>query len=77
MRGCFRRSAVEVVLGRLDGAQSEGDIVEAARAEKLAVLRKIEVWRTVKREACFQATGRPLIKLRVVDINKGDELSHK
>ena len=52
-------------------------MVEAARAEELAVVKKMHVWRKVRREECFQATGRPPIKLRWVVINKGDELHPK
>ena len=46
------------------------DLVEAARAEELAVVKRMQVWLKVRREECFQATGRPPIKLRWVDINK-------
>ena len=53
------------------------DLVEAARAEELSVVKKTEVWRKVRREECFQATGRAPIKLRWVDISKGDELYPK
>ena len=52
-------------------------MVEAARAEELAVFKNMQVWRKVRREECFQATGRPPMKLMWVDINKGDELHPK
>ena len=58
----------------LTGRESRKDVVEAARAEELAVGKKMQVWRRVRREECFQATGRPLIRVRWVDINKGDEM---
>ena len=32
----------------------------------------MKVWIKVDREECFRETGKPLIKLRWVDINKGD-----
>ena len=50
----------------LAGRELNRDMVEAARAEELAVLKKMQVWRRVRREECFQATGRPPIKLRWV-----------
>ena len=53
------------------------DMFEAARAEELSVVRKMEVWLKVRCEECFQATGRAPIKLRWVDINKGDDLHPK
>ena len=52
-------------------------MVEAARAEELAVVKMMQVWSKVRRGECFQATGRPPIKLRWVVINKGDELHPK
>ena len=61
----------------LIGRELRKDLVEAARAEELSVVKKMEVWRKVRREECFQATGRAPIKLRRVDINKGDELHPK
>ena len=61
----------------LAGRKLNRDLVEAARAEELAVVKKMQVWRKVRREECFQAIGRPPIQLRWVDINKGDELHPK
>ena len=59
------------------GRELRKDLAEAARAEELSVVKKMEVWRKVRREECFQATGRAPIKLRWVDINTGDELHPK
>ena len=52
-------------------------MVEAARAGLLSVVKKMQAWRKVKREECFQSTGRAPINLRWVDINKGVELHPK
>ena len=41
------------------------------------MVKKIEVRRKVRREECFQATGRAPMKFRWVDINTGDELHPK
>ena len=40
----------------LIGRELRKDLVEAARAEELSVVRKTQVWRKVRREECFQAT---------------------
>ena len=61
----------------LTGRELNRSTVEAARAEELAVVKKMQVWRKVRREECFQATGRPPIELKWADINKGDELHPK
>ena len=52
----------------LTGRELNRGMVEAARAEELAVDKKMPVWRKVRREECMQATGRPPIKLRRVDM---------
>ena len=52
-------------------------MVEAARAEELAVVKKMQALRKVRRKECVQATGRPPIKFRWADIKKGDELHPK
>ena len=65
---------MEVLLERPHGRELKKDLVEAAREEELSVVKKMQVWRKVKREECFRATGRAPIKLRWVDISKGDEL---
>ena len=61
----------------LIGREFRKDFVEAARAEELSVVKRMDVWRKVRREECFQATGRAPINLRWVDFNKGDELHPK
>ena len=57
----------------ISGKELRGDLVRAARAEELETVRKMKVWVKVDREQCFRDTGKPPIKLRWVDINKGDE----
>ena len=47
-------------------------MVRAARAEEMETVKKMKVWVKVDREQCFRDTGRPPIKLRWVDVNKGD-----
>ena len=36
-------------------------------------MKKMRVWVKVDREQCLRETGRPPIKLRRVDVNKGDK----
>ena len=57
----------------MSGKELRGDLVRAARAEEIETIRKMRVWVKVDREQCFRETGRPPIKLRWVDVNKGDE----
>ena len=61
----------------LTGRELRRDLVEAARAQELAVVKNMQAWRKVRRQECFQATGRPPIKLRCVNICKGDDLHPK
>ena len=56
----------------MSGKELKADLVEAARAEEIATVKKMHVWVKVDREQCFRETGRPPIKLRWVDVNKGD-----
>ena len=56
----------------LTGKELIREMVEAARAEELKVVKEMKVWSHVPREMCIQETGKPPIKQRWVDINKGD-----
>ena len=49
-------------------------MVEKARAEEIATVKQMGVWRHVPREECLRNTGRQPIKVRWVDINKGDDV---
>ena len=64
------KSDLDDVIGR----ELRRDLVEAGGAEELSAFKKMEVWRKLRREEYFQATGRAPIKFRWVDINKGDEI---
>ena len=59
----------------LTGKELDWDRVESARAEEIGTIRQMGVWRHVPRDECFQKTGKPPIKLRWIDINKGDDTS--
>ena len=41
---------METILDDLIGRESRKDLVEAARAEELSVVKKMEVWRKMRRE---------------------------
>ena len=56
----------------MSGKELRSDLVEAARAEEIATVRKMRVWVKVDRDQCFRETGKAPIKLRWVDVNKGD-----
>ena len=47
--------------------------MEEARAEEMATVKRMQVWIKVDRDRCIRETGRPPIKLRWVDTNKGDD----
>ena len=53
------------------------ELVAKARKEELDTIRDMKVWRHVPRAMCLSEAGRPPIKLRWVDINKGDDLCPK
>ena len=61
----------------MSGKELGSDLVREARAEELDTVRKMKVWVKVDREQCFKDTGRPPIKLRWVDVNKGDDSKPK
>ena len=50
---------------------------EGCRAEELATVRSMKVWTKAAREECLRVTGKPPIKLRWVDVNKGDDKDPK
>ena len=57
----------------ISGKELNGELDREARAEEIATVEKMGVWIKVDREQCYRDTGKPPIKLRWVDINKGDE----
>ena len=69
----FEHNALQRYWDDASGKELNGELVRAARAEEMATVKKMEVWIKVDREQCYKETGKPPIKLRWVDINKGDE----
>ena len=61
----------------LNGAELPQDLVREARCEELDVIRKMGVWERRPREECMARTGRRPVKVRWVDVNKGDLRSPK
>ena len=57
----------------VSGKALRKELVEEARAEEMATVKRMQVWIKVDRDRCIRETGRPPIKLRWVDVNKGDE----
>ena len=49
------------------------DLVEAARREEIAEVKRMGVWRKVPRAQCWHETGRPPIGIRWVDVDKGQD----
>lgn len=56
----------------VSGKELPGELVKAARAEELQVIKDMGVWEERPREECLKRTGRKPITLRWVDTNKGD-----
>jgi len=48
-------------------------LVYEARRKELEYFAQKQVWLKVPRQQCYQATGRPPISVRWVDVNKGDD----
>ena len=49
------------------------EFVEAARADEIATVRSMNVWTKVYREECLRVTGKQPVKLRWIDVSKGDD----
>ena len=49
-------------------------LVKKARAEEVAFFRSKPVYQKVPRAQCFARTGKPPIRVKWVDVNKGDEV---
>ena len=58
-----------------NGKELKADMVQAARKEEIAEIRRMKVWEKVPRDQCFADTGKPPIKLRWVDRNKKDDVT--
>ena len=56
------------------GEQLDWDMVIRARAEEMDEFRKHKVYRKVAIKECWDVTGKAPIKIRWVDINKGDKV---
>ena len=69
---CIRDRAWTQYWDDVSGKALKKELVEEARAEEMATVKRMKVWIKVDREECFRETGKPPIKLRWVDINKGD-----
>ena len=54
------------------GAELELDKVKKARAEELEYIRKMKLYTKVHASECWKKTGKAPIKVRWIDINKGD-----
>ena len=51
----------------------KADMGRAAGADVIATQRKMQVWIKVDRGQCFREAGKPPIKLRCVEVNKGEK----
>ena len=56
----------------VNGNALESNLVQAARAEELEYIQKVNIWELTSINECFATTGRKPITLRWIDTNKGD-----
>ena len=57
----------------ISGQQLDGTLVREARMNELEGLGNLGVWDIVDKGVCNQKTGKPPIRGRWVDVNKGDD----
>ena len=54
------------------GVEFDAEMAKAARKEEVDYIRKMRLYRNVSEEECWRVTGKAPIKVRWVDISKGD-----
>ena len=60
----------------ISGKPLSPKLVHAARMDEVRGIHEHKVWDIVPVSECFNKTGKPPIKGRWVDINKGDDINH-
>ena len=68
-----RREDVQKCFDEVTHVELPAKLVREARAEGLEYFNTLPVWRVVKTQECWDATGRPPISTKWVDVNKGDQ----
>ena len=68
-KGSFKRYWDDI-----SGEQLNSDMVDIARKEEMVEVKKHAVYDKVDLTECYEKTGKPPIKTRWVDINKGDRI---
>ena len=57
----------------ISGKELKPDLVRAAREEELKVVDEMGVWELRPISECLEVTGKKPVKVRWVDVNKGDD----
>ena len=65
----------ERVWDDITGKEMDWDMVVAARAEEMEEFRKHGVYKKVPIKECMDRTGKKPLKIRWVDVNKGDDVT--
>ena len=65
----------DAVYDDISGQQLDGSLVREARMNELESLSNMGVWDIVDKGVCYQKTGKPPIRGRWVDVNKGEDKS--
>ena len=55
------------------GKELDPNMVRRARQDEIGYFKKHTVYKRVPHSRCFQCAGKPPIRVRWVDINKGDD----
>ena len=61
----------------VSGAQLNSEEVMAARLDEIKQLYSHEVYEKVPIQECWDSTGRAPVKVKWIDINKGDGVNHE
>ena len=60
----------------MSGKQLNAEEVRAARLDEIKQFHSHDVYEKVPIEECWKSTGRAPVKIKWVDINKGDSVNH-
>ena len=64
------------LLDDMSGLQLNSEEVVAARLDEIEQLQFYDVYENVPIEQCWDSTGRALVKIKGVDMDKGDTANH-
>ena len=75
-RNSFRREDVQKYFDEVTHVELPARLVKEARSEELEYFNTLPVWKVVETRECWDATGKPPISTKWVDVNKGDQVNY-